>query len=92
MSTRLRNTTDRDLVLFGQTGTPEAYNLEAGGTVEVPGDLTGETGDAYLIGAGDDVRAWPKTVWAVASADTRRRAHDDTAAPAADTTDTTDEE
>lgn len=73
MSTRFKNETDRDLVLFGQVGTPGAYNLEAGGTVEILDEITEETDDAYIVGTGEDARSWPKTVWSVTKSDALRQ-------------------
>jgi hypothetical protein len=37
--------------------------VEAGSDLEVAGDVTGETDDAYIVGEGDSARAWPKSQW-----------------------------
>lgn len=37
--------------------------VETGGVFEVDGELAEETPDAYLVGTGDDARAWPKAQW-----------------------------
>jgi hypothetical protein len=74
MSTRFKNNTDDDLVLFGPTGHPDAYICPAGEIVEVRGDITDETDDAFIVGSGDDARAWPKSLWRVTKSETRTRA------------------
>jgi hypothetical protein len=72
MSTRFKNDTDTDLVLFGPTGHPDAYICEAGAIVEIPGDITEETDDAFVVGDGDDARTWAKSVWSVTKSDALR--------------------
>jgi hypothetical protein len=72
MSTRFKNDTDADLVLFGPTGHPDAFTCKSGDIVEIPGDITAETDDAFIVGDGDDARAWPKTVWVVTKSDALR--------------------
>lgn len=37
--------------------------VESGDVIEVDGEVTGEVDDAYLVGEGDNVRAWPKAQW-----------------------------
>lgn len=37
--------------------------VEADAEFEVDGDVTDETSDAYLVGEGDNTRAWPKAQW-----------------------------
>lgn len=37
--------------------------VEAGGVFEVDGEVATETEDAYIVGDGDDARAWPKAQW-----------------------------
>ncbi|MER7063959.1 hypothetical protein [Streptomyces albidoflavus] len=29
----------------------------------VDGEVTGQTDDAYIVGEGDEARAWPKATW-----------------------------
>ena len=44
-------------------GHPDSLRVDAGQVVDV-GDLkVEELDDCYLVGEGDDVRAWPKTRW-----------------------------
>lgn len=37
--------------------------VPAGDVFEVDGVVTDELGDCYLVGEGDNVRAWPKAQW-----------------------------
>jgi hypothetical protein len=37
--------------------------VEAGTITAVPGDVTGQSDDAYIVGDGDEARAWPKATW-----------------------------
>ena len=62
MSTQLRNIGAS--VMFGD------QKVEADALIEVDGDLDEELPDAYLIGKGDDARAYPKSQWSVAGAKT----------------------
>lgn len=34
-----------------------------GEVVDVDGDVTEEISDAYIVGTGDQARAWPKATW-----------------------------
>lgn len=40
--------------------------VETGAEFEVAGDVTEETPDAYIVGSGDNARAWPKAQWELA--------------------------
>lgn len=40
--------------------------VEAGQVVDVTGDVSEELDDAYIVGAGDDARAFPKSRWELA--------------------------
>lgn len=68
MSTRFTNISGDGVVLFAPTGHPDAMQVAADGEVEVPGDITSELDDAYIVGEGDDARAWPKATWALGGA------------------------
>lgn len=35
----------------------------SGAYFEVGGEVSDETDDAYIVGSGDDARAWPKAQW-----------------------------
>lgn len=37
--------------------------VEAGTVTSVDGEVTGQTDDAYIVGEGDEARAWPKQTW-----------------------------
>ncbi|MFI7643741.1 hypothetical protein [Nonomuraea sp. NPDC049400] len=37
--------------------------VAAGDVAQVDGDVTKVTDDAYILGAGDEARAWPKSTW-----------------------------
>lgn len=37
--------------------------VATGETFEVPGDVTEDLGDGYVVGTGDDARVWPKAQW-----------------------------
>lgn len=65
--------------VYAPPGGAHSLFVDAGQIVEVPGEITGEVADAYLIGAGDDVRAWPKGQWSATS----KAGHDNPEAPAA---------
>lgn len=54
-----------DVDLFQIAGGPDSFRVTAGSFVEVPGDIAEETEDAYIVGAGDDARAWPKAMWSI---------------------------
>lgn len=62
---RLKNVSGGELVLFARPGGAEAFAVDNGHTVDVPGEVTAQLGDAVVIGAGDDARAWPTALWQV---------------------------
>lgn len=37
--------------------------VETNGLLEIDGEITEETPDAYIVGDGDNARAWPKAQW-----------------------------
>lgn len=37
--------------------------VETGSDFEVVGEVAEETEDAYIVGSGDNARAWPKAQW-----------------------------
>lgn len=55
--------------------------IESDDVIEVDGEVTGEVDDAYLVGEGDNTRAWPKAQWELVQ--------DKPAAKKTDKTDTT---
>ncbi len=62
MTVSLRNKSGEVLHL----GRPDGPRVEADEIVKVDGKVT-ETDDAYVIGEGDDARAYPKSTWVDAS-------------------------
>jgi len=60
---RLRKDTD-PIDLFQRAGA-EQFHVEPGQEIEVPGDLAKDQpqSDAYVIGDGDQARAWAKAQW-----------------------------
>lgn len=56
-----------DVYTYAADGTAESLLVETGQTIEVLGPITEELDDAYIIGAGDDRRAWPKAQWELPS-------------------------
>lgn len=62
MAVRLKNVGPA-VDLYRPAGDSRSLRVEEGQVVETPGELSGEVDDAYLIGAGDDMRAWSKTRW-----------------------------
>lgn len=41
----------------------EGPTVGPGEVVQVDGDVVEEIDDAYIVGTGDDARAWPKATW-----------------------------
>lgn len=62
---RLKNVSGGELVLFARPGGAEAFAVDNGATVDVPGEVSAELADAVVIGDGDDARAWPFALWKV---------------------------
>ena len=54
-----KNNTGYDVVVGNRDSGPL---VKAGDTIDVEGAVK-ETDDAFLVGKGDDQRAWPKAVW-----------------------------
>lgn len=46
-----------------RVGQVDGRLVEAGTVTAVSGDVTEETSDAYIVGDGDEARAWPKETW-----------------------------
>lgn len=46
---------------------PEGPPIKPDQIVEVDGEVTEEIEDAYIVGSGEDARAWPKATWRVTS-------------------------
>lgn len=44
-------------------GRADGRVVEAESITAVDGDVTAQTEDAYIVGEGDDARAWPKETW-----------------------------
>lgn len=62
MAVRLKNVGSA-VDLYRPAGDPQSLPVDAGQVVEVPGEISGELADAYLIGEGDQARAWPMAQW-----------------------------
>lgn len=62
---RFRNTTKAPLALIAPARRPDSHSVAAGDEVEVKGDITQTTDDAYIVGEGDQARAYPKALWEV---------------------------
>jgi DNA-binding transcriptional regulator/RsmH inhibitor MraZ len=63
---RLKNTGD-PMHVYAPPGAPNSLFVDAGQIIEVPGEITDELDDAYLVGTGDDQRAWSKAQWSATS-------------------------
>lgn len=62
---RFRSLSSETLDLFAPAGESDSFPVEGGAEVEVAGDVSEETVDAYIVGEGENARAWSKTVWAL---------------------------
>lgn len=65
---RFKNVGGADVDLFAPGGAYGGYTVEADSIVEVPGEVTNaddRDADHYLVGSGDEARAWPKATWRV---------------------------
>jgi hypothetical protein len=50
--------------VYKPAGDPDSLFVDAGQIVETPGELAPEQpADAYVVGEGDQARAWPKALW-----------------------------
>lgn len=56
---RFKNISDVDV----HVGRLDGPTVEAGKVTAVDGEVTEQTDDAYIVGEGDDARAWPKATW-----------------------------
>lgn len=55
--------------IYFPAGHADSLHVEPGDVIDVPGDLApDQPDDAYVIGTGDDARAWPKALWDLADA------------------------
>lgn len=62
---RFKSLSGDDLDVFAPAGDSESFPIAAGAEIEIPGEVAGETADAYVVGVGDEARAWPKALWAL---------------------------
>lgn len=46
-----------------RVGRADGPLVEAGKVTAADGDVTEQTDDAYIVGEGDEARAWPKETW-----------------------------
>lgn len=46
-----------------RVGRADGPLVEAGTVTAVAGEVTQELEDAYIVGEGDEARAWPKATW-----------------------------
>lgn len=61
---QFRNISGVSLAVYRPEGDEESLTVAAGQVINVPGDLATESPeDAFLVGAGDDARMWPKAHW-----------------------------
>lgn len=58
-SVRFKNISGEDL----RVGRADGPLVKAGEVTTVDGDVAVELDDAWVIGEGDDARAWPKATW-----------------------------
>lgn len=71
---------------FYPAGHTDSVEVDAGGLLEVGGELTEELADAYLVSDGGIVRAWPKARWQLVVPEPRKAVKDkrEPEAPAAE--------
>lgn len=62
MAVRLKNV-GAAVHLYRPAGDPSSLYVDAEQIVEVPGEISAEVDDAYVIGEGDQARAWSKSQW-----------------------------
>jgi hypothetical protein len=55
-------------------GHPDSLRVENGQTVDVGDVKVEEQDDCYLVGEGDDVRAWPKSRWKLQGSAAKQKA------------------
>lgn len=46
-----------------RVGRADGPLVEAGTVTATADEVTGQTDDAYIVGEGDEARAWPKATW-----------------------------
>jgi 2-phospho-L-lactate guanylyltransferase (CobY/MobA/RfbA family) len=56
---RLKNIAGVDV----HVGRADGPLVAAGDVTQVDGDVTEDLADAYILGEGDEARAWPKSTW-----------------------------
>ena len=56
---RLKNISGVDV----HVGRADGPLVAAGDVTQVDGEVTEELADAYIVGEGDEARAWPKSTW-----------------------------
>lgn len=44
-------------------GRPDGRAIDAGEVIDAGGEVDDELDDAWIVGEGDDARAWPKATW-----------------------------
>lgn len=57
--------------VYRPAGDPDSLHVDEGQTITVPGDITAELDDAYIVGKGDDARSWSKSRWQLKVPDTK---------------------
>lgn len=63
---RFKSLSSDELSVFRPAGDYDAFPVgNDNPEIEVPGDVAEETEDAYIVGVGDEARAWSKTLWAL---------------------------
>lgn len=67
---RFKNVGGDVVSLYYPAGHPGALRVEADQIVEVPGSVSAETDDAYIVGEGDGARAFGKAQWQATSKST----------------------
>ncbi|MEV4173981.1 hypothetical protein [Nonomuraea sp. NPDC049709] len=60
---RFKNISGTDV----HVGRTDGRVVEAGKVIAVDGEVTEQTDEAYIVGAGDDARAWPRATWELVS-------------------------
>ncbi|HEX3778437.1 MAG TPA: hypothetical protein VHX38_02135 [Pseudonocardiaceae bacterium] len=54
--------------VYRPAGEADSLHVKAGQTITVPGEITAELDDAYIVGEGDDARSWAKVRWQLKAA------------------------
>lgn len=66
---RFKNVSGTELLLFARQSQADSFQVPPDGIVDIPGEVTAETDDAYVVGDGDEARAWPMEFWKLTKAD-----------------------